>query len=269
MRTLTASLRADHVVGERIELPWAKLNRELSLHTKELVLIAGAPSSGKSVFATNLAMHLSEPVLYISQDSSPSIIARLAALATHRTIADMFDDLRDTERAQELATELEGQRPLLAVQTGAQTLEGISLLVEAAEEWLGLPPPVVILDNLINTVVDGYHYHDTGFYATALPHFQILAEQKNLCFIALHHVTRRGGNSGKQLLPTQPLNMMDLLYAGERPAEHVLGVHHDQNKTKLFIQLLKQRDGAADSEGGHKVPLLWAPPMGRLTSWNW
>ena len=267
MQTLQASLRTSHVVGEEIILPWRKLQEVLSLHTKELVIVGGAPSSGKSVFATNLAMSLSEPVLYLAQDSSPSIIARLAALATHRDIAEVFDSLRDPDELEEVAASLHGKRPLLAIQIGPQPVDRIAVLVEAATEWLGYPPPVVIIDNIINLLVEGYHHQDGGFYATALPVLQQVAGEYNTCIIALHHVTRRGGHNGAVLLPTSPLHLMDLLHAGEREAEHVLGIFHDSHKTRINIQILKQRDGEADSGGGLRIPMLWNPPDGRLSQW--
>lgn len=267
MRTLTSSLRADHVVGEEIILPWRPLNEALSLHTKELVIIGGAPSSGKSVFATNLAMQLSEPVLYLAQDSSPSIIARLAALATRRDIAEVFASLRDPDELEEVALALTGKRPLLAIQTGAQPVDRIAVLVEAATEWLGYPPPVVIIDNIINLVVPGFHHQDGGFYATALPVLQQVAADYNTCVVALHHVTRRAGHNGAVLLPTSPLRLMDLLHAGEREAEHVLGVFHNNHKTQINIQILKQRDGEADSSGALRVSMLWDPPSGKLDQW--
>ena len=62
--------------------------------------------------------------------------------------------------------------------------------------------------------------------------------------------------------------MTDLLYSGEREAEHVLGIYHDQQKTVLNIQILKQRDGEADPEGEMEVRLRWHPSMGRLAAWG-
>ena len=269
MRTLAASLRDEHVVGEEIVLPWRRLNDALSLHTKELVIIAGAPSSGKSVVAANLAMQLSEPVLYLAQDSSPSVIARLTALATRRDIADVFATLRDEGAAQELADKMVDKRPLLAIQTGAQPVERVAVLCEAAAEWLGYEPPVIIIDNLKDLQVKGFHHQDSGFYATALPMLQQVAHDYNTCIIALHHVTRRAGANGGVLLPTSSPSLMDLLHAGEREAEHVLGIYHDHHKTKLNITILKQRDGEADSSGGLRVPMLWQPSQGRIMQANY
>ncbi len=230
--------------------------------------MAAAPSAGKSVFAVNLALNLQEPVLYIAQDSPASVLARMAALDMGVSINDAFDLLRDNPG--HVADRLEGRHPLLAIEAGACNLDRIDQLVWAATEWLGRSPAIVILDNLINTSVPGHHHQDVGFYATALPRFQQLAISENLCFIALHHVTRRGNDAGRNVqgLGTRRLNMTDLLYSGEREAEHVLGIYHDQNKTTINVQILKQRDGEADPEGDMEVRLRWHPKMGRLAAWG-
>ena len=268
MRTLHHSLRTDSTFGQEIELPWHKLNQHLSLHTGELCLIAAAPGAGKSVFAVNLALGLDEPVLYIAQDSPASVLARMAAL-------DMGMTIDETKALMEhdisgVADLLEGRHPLMAVEAGACDLDRIDQLVWASIEWLGRSPAVVILDNLINTIVPGHHHQDVGFYATALPRFQQLAINEDLCFIALHHVTRRGNDAGRNVqgLGTRRLSMVDLLYSGEREAEHVIGIYHDQRKTKLIIQILKQRDGPADPEGEMEVSLKWHPELGRLVAWG-
>ena len=54
----------------------------------------------------------------------------------------------------------------------------------------------------------------------------------------------------------------------EREAEHVLGIYHDQQKTALHVQILKQRDGEADPEGEMEVSLRWHPSLGRLAAWG-
>ena len=60
------------------------------------------------------------------------------------------------------------------------------------------------------------------------------------------------------------MKMTDLWYAGERIAEHVIGIYHSTAQDRMYAQILKQRDGEADPEGGVYVPLVWQPTMGRL-----
>ena len=269
MKTIAAALARDNVVGERIMLPWDALNRKLRLHTRELAIVSGAPAAGKSVFALNLAMSeelKDKPVLYFAQDSVPSVLGRIAALATNEPIDQTMDRLRDPDKKPELLEELQDVRPNLFIHGGAVRFEDIQLRVEALSEIYGRSPVLVVLDNLIDTIVPGTHHQETGFYATILNQLKQLAQTADTCIVALHHVTRRGGNDGNSPhgLGTRALKMTDLLHGGEREAEHVLGVYHSVAQDRIYVQILKQRDGVADPEGGVYTPLVWQPPMGRL-----
>lgn len=258
MKTIARALQAGHTVGDRIDLPWPHLNRDLSIHTKELVLVAGAPGAGKSVFALNVAMSMEEPVLYIAQDSVPSVLARVAALALGVEISWIFDALRIPSKKEEIMNDLADAYPNLFIHSGSVTVEGIEARLEALTEVLGKAPQMVIIDNLIDMQVPGSHHQELGFYAMVLPELKQISHRHNTCIVALHHVTRPEG------LGTTPLKMTHLLFSGERDAEHVLGIFHGPEKDRMLVQILKQRDGAADPEGGLQVPLVWHPPFGSL-----
>ena len=266
MKTIAQLLREPAVVGEPIRMPWRNLNDKLSLHTKELAIVAGAPGSGKSVYALNVVMALKEPVLYMAMDSAPSVTARAIALASKADIAWVYDAMRNPDSITELAGELQGANPNLFISTGAQSVGGINDRLVALTEIMGAAPKLVILDNLIDTMVEGHVHTDNGFYAAALNPLKQMAIKHNTCIMALHHVTRRGGEnmSNPHGLGTRALRMTDLLYSGEREAEHVIGIYHNMTKDTLYVQVLKQRDGDADPEGGLRIPLAWQPTKGLL-----
>jgi chloramphenicol 3-O-phosphotransferase len=269
VKTIAASLARDNVIGERVTLPWEALNRKLKLHTRELVLVAGAPAAGKSVFALNIVMSRElrdEPVLYFAQDSVPSVLGRLTALALNEPIDLTMKRLRDPDQKPEVLEELQDVRPHLFIHAGAVTYEAMELRMQALSEVYGKAPKLVIIDNLIDTIVPGSHHQETGFYAQILNQLKQCALDLDSCIVALHHVTRRGGDRGDSPhgLGTRKLKMTDSLHGGEREAEHVLGVFHSTNQDRMYIQILKQRDGVADPEGGVYTPLVWQPPMGRL-----
>jgi len=265
MRTLAQSLKQTATVGTRIPLPWPALDRTLELATKELNLVPGAPGAGKSVFALNLAMSQTTPVLYLALDDASSVLARLSALELGVEIRWAIDQMRDPDLKERMIGEVGDPHPNLFIEDGALTIEGIESRLEALTEVLGTAPPLVILDNLIDLIVPGYSYTDMGFYSTCLPELKAMAKRHNVCILALHHVTRRGGESqNPHGLGTRALKMTDLLYSGEREAAHVIGVYHSVQKDRMFVQILKQRDGDADPEGGLQIPLLWHPKLGSL-----
>jgi len=267
LQTISRSLSKAATVGEAIPMPWPTLNNQIDIHTKELVLVAGAPGAGKSVFALNVAVSLDTPVLYVAQDSAPSVLARVAALALGEEISWVYDQLRDPLKKETIVSYLTDSYPNLFIQSGAVTVDTIRSMLEALVEVLGRAPQLVILDNLIDTIVEGYVHTDMGFYSSSLNALKRLSAEFDVCVMALHHVTRRGGEyTNAHGLGTRSLKMTDLLYSGEREAEHVLGVYHTVEKDRLMVQVLKQRDGDSDPEGGLEAGLVWHPRLGKLGS---
>jgi KaiC/GvpD/RAD55 family RecA-like ATPase len=231
----------------------------IQLRTKELVVVGGAPGSGKSMIGVNLAMMINEPVLYIAQDTAPSVISRMAAIATGRDVKSIAKLLHNDALRDHLVGEVSKVRDTLILHQGAVTLDMVDHLVDALTEWLGKAPPVVIIDNLIDLMVEGTNSAETAFYATALTHLKQLALNRDCAIILLHHVTRSSENREDRHGEGQsPLRLTNLLYAGEREARHVWGVYNDGMES-LFLQVLKQQDGVADPSGGLRVRLGWHP----------
>lgn len=199
---------------------------------------------------------MTDPVLYLAQDSAPSVFTRVAALALGEDIAWVYDCLRDEQRKQKIVLDLQDEYPNLFIHPGAVTVDEIEARLIALTEVLGEAPKMVVIDNLIDLIVPGYHHQEIGFYATAFNPLKQMAHKHNTMILALHHIRKEQ--------PTQALKMTDLLFAGDREAEHVLGVYQSVTKDKLYIQVLKQRDGRADADGGFEVPLQWHPPLGSL-----
>jgi len=265
VRTLARAVQHPGAVGTKLRLPWYNVNRQVTLSTKELVMVAGAPGGGKSTFLLNLVMQTEYPTLYLAQDSAPSVLARLSALGAGIT-TDRARDLMSTEGGrEELGRTLTDVRPSLVVQDGAMTFEDIEQRVDALREWVGEAPPLVVLDNLIDTIVPGHQASDVGFYATIIPKLKQLAIAKDFAMIVLHHVVRRTETGKSAGMGTVGLRMPDLLYAGEREARHVWGIYNDGGH-RMVMQILKQQDGPADPMGNMRVDLNWIPEMGKLSS---
>lgn len=265
MQTLTRAIRTPGAAGTRLPMPWVALNELVTVRTGELVTMAGAPGGGKSTVAVNLAMMVNYPVLYLAQDSPHSVLGRLAAIGSGNTTRDAARIIANEHRREEFAEELADTRPTLVINRGAVTLDLIEQKVYALREWLGKAPPLVIVDNLIDTIVPGTTHGDMSFYTTALPTLKQMAIENDFTCILLHHVTK-GGRDSKHSRGTDAMKMNDLLFAGERESRHVWGVYHNEGSTEMYIQVLKQQDGRADPDGKLAVGLRWHPALGRLAS---
>lgn len=260
MQTWSRAIRQPDAVGKRIHLPWRGLDRMVRLHTKELVIMGGAPGGGKSTLAVNLAMSLDIPTLYFAQDSPASVISRMAALAMDEETSKMQEWIASQDRLA-LSERVETIRPTLVFNRGAVTTDRVRASALALREWLGEPPPLIILDNLIDMEMPGSNPSEIGFYATILPELKQMANELNICILVLHHVTKGMDHARGH----DRMRLNDLLYAGDREARHVWGVYNDGLDT-LKVQVLKQQDGPADADGYMEVSLRWYPKLGKLAT---
>lgn len=262
MRTLSRSVQFKGAVGKRLAIPWAELSDLVRLHTKEVLIIAGAPGSGKSMVAVNFAIDVDYPVLYIAQDTPASVIARMVAITEGLEVSSATRMLSEGKASDELAQRLAIKTDHILIERRPLTVDGVRERIDALTEWYGEAPPLVIIDNLIDMRVDGHTHADMNFFTKTLPELKFIANERNVCIILLHHVVR-GGDSRGTGRGTARLTMNDLYFAGEREARHVWGVYNN-TEDRMFVQILKQQDGKADPEGGLEVELQWYPSLARL-----
>lgn len=266
MQSIDRALETQVAIGKRIEFPWEAINRLVTLSTRELAIMGGAPGSGKSTVGIYLAVNATVPTLYCTQDSPHSVFQRMAALYTDQHIKTVRKNLQKGGKLEKDIVEAvrKVRRPELVVEHGRKTPGDIDRMIVALTEWLGHPPPLVIIDNLIDMVVDhnkqSMHHQDTGFYAIVLTALKEIANKRGVAIVALHHVLK-GGNSGDGL---HPITMTDLFHGGDREARHVWGIYHNEDTSRMYFQVLKQQDGPAKPGGQLRVPLVWVPESGSL-----
>jgi len=263
IKTLDRAIRQADSMGTRIHVPWRALDQIVTLRTGELVIIGGAAGGGKSTLAANMAINMTDPMLYCAQDSPASVLSRMTALALSTETGSVQVDMTDEQSRDIIAAKMADVRPSLVFNKGPITVDYLEQMCIALKEWMGIAPRAIIIDNLIDLIIPGRSHHETTFYSVALPELKQVALKHNTCVMALHHVTRGGGSThGKG---QGPMQINDLLYAGEREARHVWGVYNDGGDN-LIVQVLKQQDGRADPQGDLRVTLRWYPKLGKLAS---
>ena len=263
MKSLTQAVQEDGAVGDTLPMPFHTLNEVVTLRTQELIVVAGGPGGGKSTLAVNLAHAVDFPVLYIAQDSAASVISRLVALELGHKTDRVYAGLQDPEEREQIVRALRKVRNTLVLETGPVTVDRIRSLAEGLTEWIGIAPPLIIIDNLIDMIVPGKNFSEQGFYSDTLPALKRIAHEMNTCVMVLHHVTRNNAKGNSQGLGNKPMKMSDLLYAGERTARHVWGCYVS-NDRELTLQVLKQQDGMADADGDLYINLRWVPEYTKL-----
>lgn len=157
--------------------------RGVRFHRSQLALVVGPGGSGKSVFIANLLVKWRRPALLFALDQDKATAAsRLAATVLNEPFAELKDRL-DDGKVQSALSDLR----FIQADFGAEGMEDIQLQLEAYIERYGVPPEVLVLDNLGN-MTSGYADEWATLKALSLELDQ-MARDYEMCVIAAHHTT--------------------------------------------------------------------------------
>lgn len=149
-------------------------------------MTAGRPGGGKSIFALDHAIKVRVPTLYVSCDMSRfQLAARAAAALTGDSIAQVKENLSSDGREKYRAA-LKGADHLFLALEKRPDAEALEDVLNAFHERWGIPPHLVVVDNLVNL------YSDAGDEWAGLREMShvmdFFAHELGACVHVLHHV---------------------------------------------------------------------------------
>lgn len=207
------------------------------LRRSQFSMIAAAPGVGKSVFATNLALRMKVPTLFLSADSDEwTVRSRACSILTGVPLDTVEQNLNSEDEAWDswFAEHL-GQANHVdwCYQSDIDT-EFIALRLKAYEEVRGYSPELIVVDNLSNTVAD--QANEYAELRGTCRELQAIARIEQAHVMALHHVT--GNKEDGQ----QEIGLGDLLGKLGKIPEVVLGLNH-RGADGLNVHIAKNRGG--------------------------
>lgn len=154
-------------------------------------MIASPPGTGKSALALNYAVKAKVPTLYVSCDMGRGLVSRRVAAILSDTPVNVVRDEMETEEGQQKYMELLSTMDhLYASYPSRPNAEGLVTQLLAFQEFYGLPPDLLILDNLMN-LNSGQENEWTGLRDLC----QVLhwmATEFQVCVMVLHHLNLGG-----------------------------------------------------------------------------
>lgn len=221
--------------GSSLFVPW-----ELGIQPVRgnLLVAFGPPGVGKSLFGLNWALSLPVPSLIVSLDTDLHTQAQRAVGILSKTPLRLVRAF-PTVYARYLESKVNGCR-IVDLQL---TTKEINELVIAEEEYHGVVPSLVVVDNVSNIVKDTSYES----YRNAIVDLQKIARMRDTTVLALHHVTRGAAREER-------LTLHSGQYSGEQEAEIVLGLWREGER--INVGVLKNRNGRADPSGRLTFPLV-------------
>lgn len=197
-------------------------------------LVAAAPGVGKTLFATNLAIHTPVPTLYLSADSDEwTVKQRACAILTGQKLALVEQHLNDESWDGFYADALRRADHIdWCFQTDIDP-EFIANRMLAHAEMRGEYPQLIVVDNLGNSISD--QDNEGAELRGTCRELHSIARMTKAHVMALHHVKGAKENGDK------PILLGDLLYNTGKLPELVLGLHRDYEG--VVVTVPKNRGG--------------------------
>jgi len=223
--------------------------RSVQICKGQLTLLVGPPSAGKSLLAFNLIARMRVPTLAFLLDSDQlTAAARFGSILT----GEKFLHVKDSIDAY-----AEQLRELSDFQTCfyAQDMDDIRLQVDAFEQRYGLPPDLVVVDNLGN-LTSAMDNEWALLKALALE-LDLLAREMQCAVIACAHVT--------DLETTSPAGRTKILGKISQYPRLILSVGFDPATGEYRVAHVKNSSGPSDVSASHPVT-MYADPSRMLIS---
>lgn len=214
----------------------------------QLTLVIGPPSAGKSLFTMNLLAGMSIPSLAFFLDTTElTASARFAAILTQEDYLDIKSRIIDGDSRYHATL---GERlPDVQAAFHAPGPEEVQLQLDAFEQRYGLPPDVVLLDNLGNQASS---FDNEWAVSKALSlEYDSMARREQVAFIATAHTT--------DLDSAEPAQRTKLLGKISQYARLIFSVGYNDATGEFKIAVVKNSEGKSDVRAEHPVT-LWADP---------
>lgn len=213
--------------------------RGIEICRGQLSLIAAPPGAGKSTLAMNYLVRAGVPSLAFLLDTDQlSAAARFGSILT----GDVFGKVK--ANIDDYTGRLSDLKDMQAV-FYAQDVDDIRLQVDAYEQRYGLPPDLVLVDNLGNltSAMD----NEWALLKALCLELDLLARENQMAVVACAHMT--------DMETTTPAGRTKLLGKVSQYPRLILSVAYDPVTWEYKVSAVKNSSGPSDVSASHPVTM--------------
>ena len=168
---------------------WKSLKDEqIKFRRGQLCMVAAAPNAGKSMFALIYAIKAKVPTLFFSADTDvTTVMIRAAAHITGHQQVTVEPNLDSNPKYYEKY--LDSTKHIEWVFDSSPSLDDIELEVKAYQELNGVPPELIVVDNLMNVAAETDN--EWAGLRAIMMELHDLARNTEACVLVLHHVSEQ------------------------------------------------------------------------------
>lgn len=267
MLNLNRAWRGSNTNATPLPDVWADLAKnQIKFRRGQVCMVAAAPNAGKSMFALIYAVKANVPTLFFSADTDTATVMMRAAshLSGHEQLLVESNLLSNRHYYDKYLSDMEN---IQFVFDSSPSLDDIELEIKAYVELFGIPPELIVVDNLMNVVAESDN--EWAGLRAIMVEFHDMARKTEACVLVLHHVSEQT-EYGKDNKP--PARRAIHGKVSQLPAL-ILTLFFDPRDQKLMVAVVKNRFGPHTADGSDFVSLFVnykvcqindADPMGRM-----
>ena len=223
--------------------------KQIKFRRGQVCMIAAAPNAGKSMFALIYAIKAKVPTLFFSADTDIATVMMRAAshLSGHSQLTVEQGLIGNRHYYDE---HLSSMNNIQWVFDSSPSLDDIELEIKAYVELFGIPPELIVVDNLMNVVAESDN--EWAGLRAIMVDFHDMARKTEACVMVLHHVSEQS-EYGKTSDP--PARRAIHGKVSQLPAL-ILTLGFDPYNKTLKVASVKNRFGPHTADGSDYVSLF-------------
>ena len=229
---------------------WKDLaKKQIKFRRGQVCMIAAAPNAGKSMFALIYAIKAKVPTLFFSADTDiATVMMRAASHLSGHSQLTVEEGLSSNRHSYD--KHLSSMDNIQWVFDSSPSLDDIELEIKAYVELFGIPPELIVIENLMNVVAESDN--EWAGLRSIMVEFHDMARKTSACVMVLHHVSEQS-EYGKTSDP--PARRAIHGKVSQLPAL-ILTLGFDSYNKTLKVASVKNRFGPHTADGSDYIGLF-------------
>ena len=229
---------------------WLALKgQEIKFRRGQVCMVAAAPNAGKSMFSLIYAIKAKVPTLFFSADTdTTTVMIRAASQLSGHTQMTVENNLNVD--ATYYDKYLGNMSNIQWVFDSSPSLDDIELEVKAYVELYGIPPELVVIDNLMN--VSAETDNEWAGLRAIMMELHDMARKTEACVMVLHHVSEASEYGS----PTMPPARRAIHGKVSQLPAIILTLGYDPTQGLLRVAAVKNRFGPHTADASQWATLF-------------
>jgi replicative DNA helicase len=224
-------------------------SKQIRFRRGQVCMVAAAPNAGKSMFALIYAIKADVPTLFFSADTDiATVMMRTAAHISGHNQTLVEENLNKSTHFYD--SKFDQVKNIQWVFDSSPSLDDIEMEIKAYIELYGIPPELIVIDNLMNVAAESDN--EWAGLRQIMVELHDMARQTEACVMVLHHVSEQSEYGST----TEPPHRRSIHGKVSQLPAMILTLGYEPIQSLLRVAAVKNRFGKHTADGKDYVSLF-------------